>query len=76
MKIYNFPVVITQDEDDMYIATVHSLPGCHTQGKTMSEIYDRIKEAIELYLEVQREKHDVIIPQEKFIGMQQIEVAV
>jgi hypothetical protein len=32
------------------------LPGCHTQAKTLDELNSRIKEAIELYLEVEQEK--------------------
>lgn len=75
MKIYHFHIIITQDEDGMYMAKVPSLPGCHTQAKRLPELYKRIKEAIELCLEVEREKNHVI-PQEKFIGFQQIEVSV
>ncbi len=51
MKIYNFPVIITQDEDGMYFAKVTSLPGCHTQAKTLSLLHERAEEAIELCLE-------------------------
>lgn len=75
MKLYNFPVVITQDEDGLYMAKVPSLQGCHTQAKTLPVLYKRIEEAIELCLEVQKQKHHPI-PQEKFIGFQQIEVSV
>ncbi|MBI4994429.1 type II toxin-antitoxin system HicB family antitoxin [Candidatus Peregrinibacteria bacterium] len=75
MKVYNFPVVITQDEDGIYMAKVTTLPGCHTQAKTLPVVYKRIEEAIELCLEVERAKKHYI-PQEKFIGIQQIEVSV
>ncbi|NCO75994.1 MAG: type II toxin-antitoxin system HicB family antitoxin [Cyanobacteria bacterium] len=33
-----------------------SLKGCHTQAKTMDELLERITEAIELYLEVEKEE--------------------
>ncbi len=34
-----------------YVADVPSLPGCMTQGKTLEEVMENVKEAIELYLE-------------------------
>lgn len=52
MKIYNFPVVITQDEDGFYMAKVPALPGCHTQAKTLPVLYKRAEEAMELCLTV------------------------
>jgi predicted RNase H-like HicB family nuclease len=50
-----FTVVIEQDEDGIYVASVPELDGCHTQAKTLDELNQRIKEAIELYLEVTSE---------------------
>lgn len=54
MKTYQFPIIVTQDEDGIYVAEVPSLPGCHTQAKTLPVLYKRIEEAIELYLEVEK----------------------
>ncbi len=51
-------VIIERDEDGFYIATVPSLPDCHTQAKGMDELLERIKEAISLYLEVERDGVD------------------
>jgi predicted RNase H-like HicB family nuclease len=59
-----FSVVIERDEDGYYIATVPSLPGCHTQAKNLDELMKRIKEAIELYLEVEKDIED-----RKFVGV-------
>ena len=64
-----FTVVIEQGEDGYFISEVVELPGCHTQGKTIDELLERTKEAISLYLEVEKD-----IPQEKFIGLQKVEV--
>jgi len=75
MQIYNFQIVVTQDENDIYVAKVPDLPGCHTQAKSLDELYKRAGEAISLCLEVQKSKQTQIIP-EKFIGVQQIQVAV
>jgi antitoxin HicB len=46
-----YRVFIEQDEDNVYVATVPSLPGCVSQGKTRSEALENIKEAIAGYLE-------------------------
>jgi len=70
-KIYNYTVLIEQDEDRIYIAKVSDIPGCYTQGKTVEEVMSRIKEAIELCLE--SKKIEEFQPL-KFIGVQQVEV--
>ena len=44
-------VVITKGIDGWYVITVPSLPGCISQGKTIKEAKENIKEAISLYLE-------------------------
>jgi predicted RNase H-like HicB family nuclease len=46
-----FNVVIERDSDGMLVASVPSLPGCHTQASSREELMDRIREAIELHLE-------------------------
>ncbi len=48
----NFTVLIEQDEDGMYIAKVPDIPGCYTQGKTVEQAMERIKEAIQVCLKV------------------------
>lgn len=44
-------VIIIPDEDGGYIAEVPSLPGCYSQGETVEETLENIKEAIELHVE-------------------------
>jgi len=75
MKKLSLPVVIEQDEDGIFIATVPSLPGCHTQAKTLDSLMSRIKEAIELYLEANGKDIDVV-KRLKFMGLQHVEVDV
>ena len=50
------------------------LEGCHTQAKILDELRERIKEAIQLYLEVES---DLVkeVPLE-FVGIQKVEVSV
>lgn len=51
--IQDFNVVIERDQEGYYVATVPSIPGCHTQAKSLDVLMQRIREAIELYREVQ-----------------------
>ena len=68
IKYNTFTVLIEQDEDGFYVATVPALKSCYTQAKTLQALYPRIKEVIELCLEEQKP-----VPM-KFIGIQQVDV--
>ena len=48
-----FSVVIERDSEGYYVASVPELHGCHTQAKTLDALTERIREAIELCLEVE-----------------------
>jgi len=67
-KVHNFTVIIEKDEDGFYVGSVPALRGCHSQGKTIDELMENMREAIKLCLEVNAEK------EEEFIGVQQIKV--
>lgn len=70
---YHFSVVITQGQDGVYTAHVPTLRGCHTQAKSLPVLHKRLQEAIALCLEVEQSRRQPIT-QEKFVGVQQIEV--
>ena len=57
-QIMDFNVFIEQDEEGIYVAKVPEIEGCYTQGKTLEEVIERIKEAIEVCLEA--DKEDII----------------
>ncbi len=44
-------ITISDGEDGYLVVQAPELPGCISQGKTISEALANIKEAIELYLE-------------------------
>ena len=44
-----FKVLIERDDDGYYVATVPTLPGCISQGRTEMEASQNIKEAIEFH---------------------------
>jgi len=70
--MYEFDVVILEDETGGYVALVPALPGCHTQGDTLEELMKNIKEAIELYTETlsKEEKKDLL--RQKVVGIQKV----
>ena len=69
-QIVDFNVFIEQDEDGMYVAKAPEIQGCYTQGKTLQEVLERIKEAIEVCLEADKEEVNPM----RFIGMQRVQV--
>jgi predicted RNase H-like HicB family nuclease len=66
-----FNVVIEQDEDGFFVASVPSLPGCHTQAKSLDVLMERVREAIELYIEVEGLPTSAL----GFVGIQQVTIA-
>jgi len=54
-KKREFTVVVERGEDGQLIGTVPELKGCHSQGRTLDELLERVKEAIQLCLEVEGE---------------------
>ncbi len=48
-----FTVVIERDEEGYLVGSVPALKGCHTQARSIDELVERIKEAIQLCLEAQ-----------------------
>jgi len=66
-----FDVVVEKNSAGYFVASVPALPGCHTQAKSLDEVLERIREAIELCLEVQGEPHESL----EFVGVQRITVA-
>ena len=65
-----FTVVIEQDEDGYFVATVPALRGCHTQAKTLDTLMKRVREVVQLFLQ---EGDSNSAPLE-LIGIQQISV--
>lgn len=62
-----FDVLIERDEEGFYVASVPALKGCHTQAKSLDQLLERIKEAIELCLEVQQNESPL-----EFVGFQKV----
>jgi len=73
MRRFAFTVIVEKDEDGFYVAEVPDLKGCYTQGKSLEEVLENIKEVIEMCLEAEKEFE----PQNKeIVAVQRIEVEV
>ncbi len=66
-----YTVVIERDEEGYLVASVPALPGCHTQARSMDELLERTREAIQLYLEVQEGSVDGEL---ELVGIQRVAV--
>lgn len=66
-----FDVVIERDGEGYYVASVPSLPGCHTQAKSLDDLMERVREAIELCLEEDGDPAETL----DFVGVQRITIA-
>ena len=69
-QVVDFTILIEQDEDGIFVAMVPEIEGCYTQGKTLQEVLERIKEAIEICLESDNKEINPL----KFIGIQKMQV--
>jgi predicted RNase H-like HicB family nuclease len=67
-----FDVVLLEDETGGYVAIVPALPGCHTQGDTLTEVMENVKEAIDLYVETLTEQEKKDLLRQKVVGIQKV----
>ncbi|MHB8633786.1 MAG: type II toxin-antitoxin system HicB family antitoxin [Thermoplasmatota archaeon] len=65
----DFYVVLEEHEERSFIPEVPTLPGCHTSGRTKEEALANVRDAIELYLEVEGN------PGGRFLGVERVTVA-
>ena len=64
-----FYVVIEKDEDGFYVGEVPQLRACYTQGRSLDELMENIKEVIKLCLE--EEDIDTL---SEFVGIHKVEI--
>jgi predicted RNase H-like HicB family nuclease len=70
MRQKTYTVLIEQDETGAYVARVPDLKGCHTYARSIPVLLKRVREAIELCLEVEGRGAQPL----RFIGIQQVSV--
>ena len=65
-----FDVVIERDSEGYYVASVPT-SACHTRARSLDEVTERIREAIELCLEVEGAPEEDL----EFVGIQRVTIA-
>ena len=68
-KQKSLTVLIEQDEDGYFVATVPALRSCYTQAKTLPTLRKRITEVIKLCL-----KHESP-GQHRFVAVERVEIS-
>lgn len=68
MKRKEFYVVIERDEDGIYIGEVPQLKACYSQGETIDELMQNIREVIDMCLEELEEEETTT----EFVGVQRV----
>ena len=48
MQVLNYRVIVEQDEDGVYVASVPSLQGCYSEGESYEEAIEYVRDVIKL----------------------------
>ena len=65
-----FTAIVERDsETNLYVGYVPGFPGAHSQGETLDELQENLREVIEMLLEDEKVEYKT-----EFIGTQQIVV--
>jgi predicted RNase H-like HicB family nuclease len=70
-----YTVVVHAAEEGGYWVEVPALPGCYSQGETVEEAVEKVREAIEAHLEALRQEGQGI-PDDRDLVIRQVQVAV
>ena len=63
-------VIIEQDSEGWFIGTIPSLRSCRTQAKTLTDLYERLKEVALLCLETEEPETNT-----KLVGVQSLQIS-
>lgn len=76
MRDYKFTAHVEKEEEtQLYIGYIPSVPGAHTQAETLDELYENLKEVLHMCLEELTEE-EIQQMQSQFIGTQEVRVAI
>jgi len=62
-----YTVLVYKDEEGGFWAEVPSLPGCYSQGETVEETMENVKEAIEAHITALKEDLQEIQSNKEFV---------
>lgn len=69
----HLPIIIEQDEDNMYIVSCPLFKGCHSYGSTIDEALNNIREVIDMCIEEEKEKHSQM---NRFVGFREMQISI
>jgi predicted RNase H-like HicB family nuclease len=72
-NILHLPILIEQDEDNIYIVSCPVFKGCHSYGKTVDEALVNIREVIEICIDEEKEN---ITGLNRFIGFRELQISI
>lgn len=72
-KILHLPVLIEQDEDNVFIVSCPIFKGCHSYGHTVEEALANLREVIDICLEEEGEISDQM---NRFVGFREMQILV
>ncbi|NOR78948.1 MAG: type II toxin-antitoxin system HicB family antitoxin [Methanophagales archaeon] len=62
-----YTVLVYRAEEGGFWAEVPALPGCYSQGETIEETLENVKEAIEAHLLALKEEREEVPTEEEFV---------
>ena len=72
-QILHLPILIEQDEDNIYVVSCPVFKGCHSYGKTVDEALANIREVIDMCVE---EVKDNDYGKNRFVGFREVQVSI
>ncbi len=66
----HLPIVIEQDEDNVYIVSCPIYKACHSYGQTIDEALENIREVIEICIEENEKSSEA----NRFVGFREIQI--
>lgn len=65
----HLPILVEQDEDNIYIVSCPVFKGCHSYGETIDEALENIKEVVEMCIEEEKGEGT-----NRFIGFREMQI--
>jgi len=62
-----YTILVYRAEEGGFWAEVPALPGCYSQGETIEETMENVKEAIEAHLLALKEEREEVSTEEEFV---------
>jgi predicted RNase H-like HicB family nuclease len=62
-----YTILVYKAEEEGFWAEVPVLPGCYSQGETIEETMENVKEAIEAHLLALKEEREEVPTEEEFV---------